>query len=86
MEKLGEILGAIIRPLIALIFGTIACVAFLDNKLNADQWLGLATVVIAFYFAAKTAENARRNQDVNIEGNVDNVRTGTTRSTGPKGQ
>lgn len=77
MDRLGDQLGAIVRPLIAVIFAIIACVAFMVGRLNADQWLGLATVVIAFYFAAKTAENAsrrapNRSTDVNVQ-QADNV-------------
>lgn len=78
MDKLGDQLGAVIRPVIALVFTVVACWGFLIGLLNSDQWLGLGTVVITFYFAAKTAENASRRApnratDVNIEGNVQNV-------------
>lgn len=80
MNQLGDTLSTVVRPLIAIIFGVTGCGAFVfTDKLNADQWLGLATAVIAFYFAAKTAETANkrapnRASDVNIEGNVTTVK------------
>lgn len=79
MDNIGDILSNVVRPLIALVFAGVSCVAFLIDRLNADQWLGLATMVIAFYFATKTAENAskrapNRATDVNIEGNVHTVK------------
>ena len=81
MDKLGEHLSSAVRPVIALMFAGVACAAFLIGRLNADQWLGLATMVIAFYFATKSMEVAtkrapNRSTDVNIEGNVQNVRGG----------
>jgi len=71
MDNVGDKLSAVVRPLIAIIFGITACYAFLVGRLNPDQWLGLATAVIAFYFAAKTAENSSRRApnratDVNV--------------------
>lgn len=79
MDKLGEQLSAAIRPTIALIFAIGACIAFFIGRLNSDQWIGLAVMVISYYFATKTAETAavatqrrapNRATDVNVEGNL----------------
>lgn len=89
MDKLGEQLSAAIRPTIALIFAVGACIAFFIGRLNSDQWIGLAVMVISYYFATKTAETAvtatqrrspNRSTDVNVEGNL-NVQP--TPPTGP---
>lgn len=80
MNQLGEQLSTAIRPLLALIFAVTACAAFFfTDKLNADQWIGLAVMVLSYYFATKTAEVAARRApnratDVIIEGNVTTVK------------
>lgn len=61
MIQLGDALKLVVQPLIAIIFSISACIAMFVGKLNADQWLGLATVVITFYFAGKVAETAAAN-------------------------
>lgn len=75
---MSEQLSVVVRPLLAIMFGATACVAFLIDKLNTDQWMTLAGMVIGLYFAGKTAEVAlkrapARATDVNIsnvEGNM----------------
>lgn len=93
MNDIGDVLGKTVRPAIALLFAIVACAAFLMGALNADQWLGLATMAISFYFATKTAENAvqslgrsgqRRATDSDTSVQVEQADTVNVESAPPK--
>lgn len=76
---IGEALKAVVQPSLALMFGGTACYAFLIERMDVNQWMTLAGVIIGSYFASKVAETAtanasrrapNRSTDVNVEGNL----------------
>lgn len=80
MDKIQDALKAVVQPALALMFGGTACYAFLIERMDVNQWMTLAGVIIGSYFASKIAETSTANAQrrapnratdiTNVEGNV----------------
>lgn len=49
---------ALVRPAVTLLFSIGVVVGFFSGRLNSDQFLSIATVVITFWYASRSEEKA----------------------------
>lgn len=93
---MGEALKAVVQPALALMFGGTACYAFIVGRMDVNQWMTLAGVIIGSYFASKIAETStanaqrrapNRSTDINVQQaenvNVDGPHTVATTASPP---
>lgn len=51
---------ALVRPAVTLLFSIGVVVGFFGGRLNSDQFLSIATVVISFWYASRSEEKANQ--------------------------
>lgn len=56
----GEVLNALVRPALAIMFGATIVYMAIVGTVSSGEFLGIAAVVIGFFFQARQAEKAEQ--------------------------
>ena len=57
--RVSEVLNSLVRPVLALIFGGALVYLVIIGGITSGEFLGMAAMVLGFFFQAREAEKAR---------------------------
>lgn len=56
--RVSEVLNALVRPLLAIMFGVAIVVMALTGAISSGEFLGIGAVVVGFFFQSRQTEKA----------------------------
>jgi hypothetical protein len=71
VEAIGEALNKLVRPFLAIMFGGTIVYLAIIGKISNGEFLGIAAVVVGFFFQARQADKAQERLQEQQEQLVD---------------